>query len=62
MTALSSMQQVWAKNSEENLKTGILVWDLSADYDTSPSLFCKRLKIYGFDNYTCKWFMSFLAG
>jgi len=40
MTALSSMQQEWTKNSKENLKTGILEWDLTAAYDTlCPSLF-----------------------
>ena len=63
MTALSSMQQEWTKNSEENLKTGILVWDLSAAYDTlCPTLFCEKLKIYGFDKNACNWFMSFLTG
>ncbi len=63
MTALSSMQQEWTKNSEENLKTGILVWDLSAAYDTlCPTLFCGKLKIYGFDKNACNWFMSFLTG
>jgi len=40
-----------------------LVWDLSAAYDTlCPTLFCEKLKIYGFDNNACKWFMSFLTG
>jgi hypothetical protein len=63
MTALSSMLLEWTKNSEENLIKGILVWDLSAAYDTlCPSLFCEKLKNYGFDNNTYKWFMSFLTG
>jgi hypothetical protein len=63
MTALSSMQQEWIQNSDNKLKTGILLWDLSAAYDTlCPSLFCEKLKIYGFDKNTCKWFVSFLTG
>jgi hypothetical protein len=63
MTALLSMQQEWIENSENKLKTGILLWDLSAAYDTlCPSLLCKKLKIYGFDKNTCKWFVSFLTG
>ena len=32
MTALSSMQQEWIQNSENKLKTGILLWDLSKAY------------------------------
>ncbi len=57
MTALSSMQQEWTQNLEENLKTRLLVWDLSADCETlCPSLFCEKPKIYGFDSYACKWF------
>jgi hypothetical protein len=63
MSALSSMQQEWIQNSETKLKTGILLWDLSAAYDTlCPSLFWEKLKIYGFNKYTCKWFVSFLTG
>jgi hypothetical protein len=63
MTALSSMQQEWIQNLETKLKTGILLWDLSAAYDNlCPSLFCEKLKIYGFYKYTCKWFVSFLTG
>ncbi len=63
MTALSSMQQEWILNSVNKLKTSILLWDLSAAYDTlCPSLFCEKLKIYGFDKYSCKWFVSFLTG
>jgi hypothetical protein len=57
------MQQEWIQNSVNKLKTGMLLWDLSAAYDTlCPSLFCEKLKIYGFDKNTCKWFVSFLTG
>jgi hypothetical protein len=63
MTAPLSMQQEFIQNSENKLKTGILLWDLSAAYDTlCPSLFCEKLKIYGFDKNSCKWFVSFLTG
>ena len=33
-TALTAMQKEWAANTEEGLITGILIWDLSAAYDT----------------------------
>jgi hypothetical protein len=57
------MQQEWIEKFENKLKTGILLWDLSAAYDTlCPSLFCEKLKICGFDKNTCKWFASFLKG
>ena len=49
--------------TQQAKRTGILVWDLSAAYDTlCPTLFCEKLKIYGFDKNACKWFMSFLTG
>ena len=34
MTAYANMQQDWIKNKEEGLKTGLLIWDLSAAFDT----------------------------
>ena len=34
MTALSSMQKEWTENTESKKKTGILLWDLSAAFDT----------------------------
>ena len=30
MTALSATQRQWAKNTDEKLITGVLLWDLSA--------------------------------
>ena len=63
MTALSAMQEEWTRNTECKLKTGILLWDLSAAYDmVCPKLFCEKAKLYGFDDLTCKWFLSFLTG
>ncbi len=63
MTALSSMQKEWIKNSEEGLMTGILVWDLSAAFDTLDiSLFLKKMELYGANGLTLSWFKSFLTG
>ena len=63
MTTLAAMQEDWAKNWDNKDITGILLWDLSAAYDTlSPSLLCEKLRIYGFDQLACKWFTSFLTG
>ena len=61
MTAWAEMQQNWANNTESKNMTGILLWDLSAAFDTlDPDLLCKKLEIYGFDKLTVKWFQSFL--
>ena len=63
MTALAAMQEDWVKNWDNREMTGILLWDLSAAYDTlNPNLLCEKLKIYGFDQLTCAWFKSFLTG
>ena len=34
MTAHANMKKDWTKNTEEGLMTGILIWDLSASFDT----------------------------
>ena len=47
MTALSSMQKECFKNAEDGLVTGVLIWDLSAAFDTvNIDLLCTKLKIY----------------
>ena len=47
MTALTSMQKEWVKSSEDGLITGVLIWDLSAAFDTvNTALLCKKLKIF----------------
>ena len=62
MTALSSMQKEWVKNTEDGLMTGILVWDLSSAFDTLDiDLFVKKLAIYGAESNTLEWFRSFLT-
>ena len=63
MTALSSMQKDWIKKTEEGLTTGILIWDLSAAFDTLDiDLFQKKLQLYGADYLALSWFKSFLTG
>ena len=63
MTAHSNMQTDWVENSENGLKTGLLIWDLSAAFDTLDiQLLCEKLKLYGFSEETIKWFKSFLTG
>ena len=45
MTAHENMQKDWIANKEEGLITGILIWDLSAAFDTlDPGLLCEKLK------------------
>ena len=45
------------------MTTGILLWDLSAAFDTiDPGLMCEKLKLYGFDRVSTEWFRSFLTG
>ena len=63
MTALTAMQKEWVQSTEDGLITGILVWDLSAAYDTiDTELLCQKLRIFGCDKNTCSWFRSFLTG
>ena len=63
MSAMSAIQQEWAENGEKDLITGILLWDLSAAFDTlNADILVAKLKIYGFDDNTCAWFNSFLNG
>ena len=43
--------------------TGLLVWDLSAAFDTvNTQLLVAKLKTYGFSNLSCMWFESYLTG
>ena len=51
MSAWADMQQKWSNNCEEKLLTGILLWDLSAAFDTlDAEIFCEKIIIYGFDD------------
>ena len=49
MTAWSDVQQDWALNTEADEITGILLWDLTAAFETmDPEILCEKLMIYGF--------------
>ena len=62
MTAWAQIQQEWAKNTNEDKITGVLLWDLSAAFDCLDiNLLCQKLEIYGFDEIAVKWFRSFLS-
>ena len=40
MTAWLNVQHEWAQNTEEDLVTGVLLWDLPAAFDTlDPELY-----------------------
>ena len=57
------MQKDWVNNSEQGQKTGILIWDLSAAFDTlDTNLLCEKLNLHGFTENTIKWFRAFLTG
>ena len=49
MTALTAMQRNWIKNTEDGLTTGLLIWDLSAAFDTlDANIMCQKLALDGF--------------
>ena len=61
MSAWSDIQQDWAIKTELKEKTGVLLWDLSAAFNTlDVELLCKKLALYGFDDKSVAWFHSFL--
>ena len=63
MTAWEEIQMDWAENTEKNNLSGILLWDLSAAFDTlDVDIFCEKIVLYGFLPNTVKWFRSFLSG
>ena len=51
MSAWADIQQDWATKTEAKEKTGVLLWDLSAAFDTlDVALLCKKL-IYVWFNF-----------
>ena len=62
MTALTEIQKKWITSTEEGQITGVLIWDLSAAFDTlDPNLLCQKLDIYGVDKKSREWFHTFLT-
>ena len=52
MSAWESIQQDWANKTDEKLTTGVLLWDLTAAFDTLDSgILCNKLNI---SNYPLK--------
>ena len=50
MPAHTNMQKDWINNTEGGQMTGLLIWDLSAAFDTlDPVLLCKKLAILGLE-------------
>ena len=63
MTALTEIQRQWTTSTEEGKKTGVLIWDLSAAFDTlDPEVLIEKLRIYGVDTKSSNWFKTFLTG
>ena len=56
------MQEDWTNNNEEKYMSGILLWGLSAAFDTlDPLILCGKLGLYGFNELSRKWFISYLT-
>ena len=63
MTAWQEIQLDWATKTEEGMATGVLLWDLSAAFDTLDcEMLCKKLAIFGVQPRSVKWVRSFLSG
>ena len=61
MSAWADIQQDWVVKTELKEKTGVLLWDLSAAFNTlDVDLLCKNFSLYGFDVTAVTWFNSFL--
>ena len=62
MTAWQDIQLDWAMNGEKDLVTGVLLWDLSAAFDTLDCEgACAKLKIFGLQERSVRWIRSFLT-
>ena len=61
--ALLNGQADWAMNGEKNLVTGVLLWDLSAAFDTLDCEgVCAKLKLLGVQTSSLDLIRSFLSG
>ena len=62
MTALLSMYEKWVKSASVGQLSGVVLVDLSAAFDlVSPALLIHKLRIYGFDDSTRQWILSYLT-
>jgi hypothetical protein len=63
MTAWPEIQLDWAQKTEDGLITGVLLWDLSAAFDTLDcGGLCDKLSLFGVQPRSVKWVRSFLTG
>ena len=62
MTAWQDIQLDWAMKGEKKLITGVLLWDLSAAFDTLDCEgACAKLKVFGLQERSVRWVRSFLT-
>ena len=63
MSAWNEIQLDWAERTEQGLITGVLLWDLSAAFDTLDCEgVCKKLEQFGLQPRSVNWIRSFLTG
>ena len=61
-SAVATMHEQWIKNKEKKEHQAVTFLDLSAAFDTlSKDIFCRKMKIYGFDIRSTNWFNSYLT-
>ena len=62
MSAWHEIQLDWAMKGDEKLVTGVLLWDLSAAFDTLDCEgVCAKLKLFGLQERSVNWVRSFLT-
>ena len=62
MSALLSLYEKWVKAASKSQLSGVVLVDLSAAFDlVSPTLLIQKMKIYGFDDDTTTWVLSYLT-
>ena len=62
MTAWQEIQLDWALKTEQNLVTGVLLWDLSAAFDTLDCKgVCEKFKLFGVQERDFYWLSMSLS-